>query len=115
MFESVKPDPGEEALKKASRLFLVLGVLIVISTALSFVFWLADRGRVSAVVVVVNPLFAIAAFVSASGIANHKVWAKWLGIVIGVFELANVPIGTVIGVAALIQLYRASSAGLLNE
>jgi hypothetical protein len=51
-------------------------------------------------------------WITGRGIDDQKPWARTVGIVLGLLELLNFPIGTVIGVAVLIYLNRASKAGL---
>jgi len=63
----------------------------------------------------VNLLLAGAAVATGKGIENARPWAKWVGILLGLLELANIPIGTIIGVAILIYLNRAIKAGLFKR
>ena len=57
---------------------------------------------------------AAAALQTGRGIEQRKRWAKSLGIALGVLELINFPIGTVIGVAILVYINRANKAGLFR-
>ena len=49
-------------------------------------------------------LWPIALFALGNGVKARKVWARNLGIVLGVFLLIAFPIGTIIGVFILIYL-----------
>jgi hypothetical protein len=111
MFESVVPDPGQDGLKRAGRIFIVVSILIVISTVIEVVL-LASGGRINPLRIVLSFALAAIAYYTGQGIEEQKNWAKWSGIVLGVLELFNFPIGTVIGIAILIYLNRAIRAGL---
>jgi hypothetical protein len=45
-------------------------------------------------------------------IEEQKNWARWVGVALGLLELLNLPIGTVIGVVILAYIIRANKAGL---
>jgi len=116
MFESVTPDPGEDGLRRAARIFNVVAVLGAIGAVLFAVAALSSGtfGVIAAIRMFLYAAMAALAWLTGSGIDAQKVWAKWLGIVLGVLELLNVPIGTVIGVAILVYLNRAIKAGLFS-
>jgi hypothetical protein len=111
VFESVRKDPGEDALGRAARVFYVLTVLELLSCALRVVAWLTSGtlGRLGLAVAAVTMALS---YVTAQGIEQQRPWAKWLGITLGVLLLINVPIGTAIGIAVLIYINRANKAGL---
>lgn len=112
MFESVRPDPGGEGLTKASRIFYVLAVLCAIVALLSFVIAVASGEPPPLRSIVINFVLAGIAVVIGTGVDRQRRWAKWLGFVFAALELLNFPIGTVIGIALIVYLYRASKAGL---
>jgi hypothetical protein len=114
MFESVTEDPGEGALRRAARIFYVLAVLSAIGTVLLSVLALS-AGALGALTFIRLMLYLAMAglsWITGRGIDDQKPWARTVGIVLGLLELLNFPIGTVIGVAILIYLNRASKAGL---
>jgi len=113
MFESVRPDPGREGLTKAARIFFVLAVLCVIAALLEFAIAVASREPPPLRSVATNVVLALAAVTIGNGIERQRPWAKWLGFAVAALELLNFPIGTVIGIALIVYLYRASKAGLL--
>jgi len=115
MFESVTPDPGQDALRRAARIFRVIAVLIALGSALQAVLVLTSGRSLSIPVLLFNLVLAAVAWVTAGGIEEQKNWARWVGIVLGLIELLNVPIGTVIGIAILLYLVRASKAGLFSS
>lgn len=114
MFESLRPDPGERGLTRAARIFDVLAVLSGIASILFLVLALIGDRPASTLRLLSNFAFAALAYIIARGIEHQKRWAKWLGYIFAVFELMNVPIGTVIGIAVIVYLHRASKAGLFE-
>jgi hypothetical protein len=116
MFESVSRDPGEDGLQRAARIFYVLSVLGLIATVLFVVLALSSGslGVRSVIRVLLYAVLSGVAWVIGKGIDAQKVWAKWLGIALGILELFNFPIGTIIGIAILVYLQRAMKAGLFS-
>lgn len=112
MFESVTPDPGQDALRRAGRIFRVIAVLIALGSVLLAIVAITGGGSVRIPVFLLNLVLAATAWVTAGGIEEQKNWARWIGVVLGLLELVNFPIGTVIGIAILVYLVRASKAGL---
>lgn len=112
MFESVTPDRGADGITRAARIFYVLAVLIAISNALFLVIAIVDERSWRPMSVAINVAFMIAAWLTGRGIEQQRTWAKWLGYALGIVELVNVPIGTVVGVAVIVYIHRASKAGL---
>ena len=49
-------------------------------------------------------LLGVAALFIASGIAKGRLWARFAGVAMGVVLLAGVPVGTVLGIIALLGL-----------
>src|SRR5256885_17198573 len=78
MFESVRPDPGQEGLTKAARIFFVLAVLCVIVAVLEFAIALASREPPPLRSVATNVVLALAAVTIGNGIEKQRPWAKWL-------------------------------------
>ena len=112
VFESVVTDPAADALRRAATIFRVIAVLILIATALSLIMAVVGRGTAPVLALIFNVVLSGTVWVTAGGIEERKNWARWVGVVVGVLELINFPIGTVIGVAILVYLLRASRAGL---
>jgi uncharacterized membrane protein (DUF2068 family) len=112
MFESVRPDPGEKGQVSAAKIFYIFVVGNIAGALLALVQYRQPLLKV--VGVVVSLVFAALAYVTAKGLDDGKRWAKWLGIIQAILSLLNFPIGTVIGIAALVYLNRANKAGLLN-
>jgi predicted membrane channel-forming protein YqfA (hemolysin III family) len=111
MFESVVPDPGADALKRAARIFFVIAALSVIGSAL-FLLVAAMGGAFRPLQLVIYLGFGALAYFTGRGIEDQRPWAKWAGITLGILELLNFPIGTIIGVAILVYLNRAIKAHL---
>jgi hypothetical protein len=114
MFESVTPDPGQDALRRAGRIFRVVAVLVVLATALQAILAFTDGRSLRVLPLLFNVVLAAVSWVTAGGIEEQKSWARWAGIVLGLLELLSFPIGTVIGIAILVYLVRASKAGLFS-
>jgi hypothetical protein len=115
MFESVTPDPGQDALRRAGRIFRVIAVLMVLGSALLVVVGKTSGGSLQLLPLLFNLTLAAVAWVTARGIEEQKNWARWVGILLGLLELVSFPIGTVIGIAILVYLVRASKAGLFTS
>ena len=112
MFESVRPDPGDEGLTKSARIFYVLAVLSVIAALAQFAMAVAGGYPPPLLHIVINFAVAFGAVAIGSGIDKQRRWAKVLGFIVAIIELVNFPIGTVIGIALIVYLYRATKAGL---
>ena len=114
MFESVLPDPGEQGLIRAARIFYVITALIVLSTAIFAVVAVTGDRSVSFIRLGINLVFGAIAFATGRGIEQQRSWSKWVGYILGFLELLNFPIGTVIGIAIIVYIHRASKAGLFS-
>jgi hypothetical protein len=111
MFESVTPDPGAEGLQRAARIFYVIAALSVIAAA-GFLILGVIAGGLQPIRVAIYLMSGAIAYVTGKGIEDQRPWAKWVGIALGILELLNFPIGTVIGIAILVYLNRAIKARL---
>jgi hypothetical protein len=111
MFEDLTPNNGEQGLIRAERIFLILAVLTGIVFLLDLLRFVSGS-PVPLITLVQLVVSCILSFVTARGIEAQRPWAKWLGYVQGVLFLYNFPVGTVIGIAILIYIYRASKAGM---
>jgi hypothetical protein len=112
VFESVRPDPGPDGLTRAARIFYVVAVMSAAASVVFLVFALMGDTRYTPFRLSTDFGSAALAFVTGRGIENQRRWAKWLGYGFGVLELINIPIGTVIGAAAILYIHRADKAGL---
>ena len=43
-------------------------------------------------------LFALPLLIAGSGLLNRKNWARYLAVIVGIFGLANFPVGTAVGI-----------------
>jgi hypothetical protein len=59
-------------------------------------------------------VFAVPFFVTAWGLFNFKPWARIAGIVLGALSLMSVPLGTLLGVYALVVLFQKDTEKLFN-
>jgi hypothetical protein len=112
MFESVRKDPGEDGLTRASRIFYVLTVFSAITLLVrlyQLVDWISGPRIVMALFAAVSMTLA---WITAKGIEEQRPWARVLAYVQGFVCLFNVPVGTVVGLAVLVYVSRASKAGL---
>jgi len=114
VFESLHPDPGQDGLTRAARIFYVAAVLSFMASLLFVAFRLAGDVSYKPFRLGTDFGFAALAFITGRGIERQHPWAKWLGYTFGTLELVNIPIGTVIGAAAIIYIHRASKAGLFR-
>jgi len=109
MFESVVTDSGDDGLRRAAKTFRVAAAMIALGTAFLTV---TDPHLLR---FIVNAALAIAAWAIAQGIDDRKPWAKRAGYVFAVLALFSFPFGTVVGIALLVYLRRASKAGLFQR
>jgi hypothetical protein len=113
MFEQLNPDPGERGLEKAGRIFYIVAAFNAIAVPLSFFVYRDQPFVVAAFASAVSLVVAVLAFITGRGIEAQQKWAKWLGIALAIISLLNLPVGTIIGIAMLVYINRASKAGLL--
>jgi len=114
VFESLRPDPGQDGLTRAARIFYVAAVISFFASVVFVALRVAGDVSYTPFRLATDFGFAALAFITGRGVAHQRSWAKWLGYTFGTLELVNVPIGTVIGAAAIIYIYRASRAGLFG-
>ena len=114
MFESVTEKPAEKALDRAAMIFRVLGTFACIALALGLVMRLSGDRRYGFFALAWYATFAALAFVTAVGIDRQQLWGMRLGYTLGFLSLINIPIGTVIGIAVILYIQRASKAGLFG-
>lgn len=112
MFESVVPDPAAEGIQRAARILRTIAVLIVVWHVAALLLALLSHAFIRPLALAVNVLLAAVIWLAAWGIEERKNWARWLGIAVGILELFNFPIGTIVGIAVLVYLARASKGGL---
>jgi hypothetical protein len=115
MFESVFPAPGADGLKRASRIFYVIAVMIPLAAAMRAVLARVDGRTIDLEGLATNAFFTALAWATARGLENQRAWAKWLGYALGTIELVYFPVGTVVGIAIWVYLVRATRAGLFRK
>jgi hypothetical protein len=116
MFESVNDEKSpERALSKAATIFRVLGTVSCVVLVLGTVLRITGDQRYGLFVLAWYAIFAVLAFTAANGVERGRQWGKRLGYSLGFLSLINVPIGTIIGVAVIIYIQRASKAGLFTN
>ncbi len=114
MFNQVDGDEGTEALQKASMVFYASAgssVLALLFMGFGSGIGLGLDGAFLTVVL----LSGILAFVTARGIENRQEWAKYLGYLQSFLAVFNFPIGTLLAVASVIYLRKATNAGMFEE
>ncbi|MCD6595022.1 hypothetical protein J7L68_05025 [bacterium] len=57
------------------------------------------------IIIIFSVIYGILYFVVAKGIANRKNWANIVGIILAILMLFSIPIGTVLGIIILIDLF----------
>lgn len=112
MFESVVPDPAQDAIPRAARILRTMAGLIVVWHLIAFILALSSHRFIQPLILVFNAALAAVMWITAWGVEERKSWARWVGIAVGILELFNFPIGTLVGIAVLVYLWRASRAGL---
>jgi hypothetical protein len=124
----------EQHIKILSVLFIVFGILGLVAALAFFVLGAGtaatilsqDRSSEAQVgaawaggcITFIAALFAILAIpsiIAGWGLWNRKSWARILTIVLGILILPHVPIGTAIGVYALVILFNPEAKTLLTS
>jgi hypothetical protein len=59
-------------------------------------------------------IFALPGFIAGYGVLKQKSWGRILAIVLGVFHLVNVPLGTVLGIYTLWALMQEGAIDYFN-
>ncbi|HJQ38979.1 MAG TPA: hypothetical protein VKB93_17725 [Thermoanaerobaculia bacterium] len=114
MFESVVPDPAQDAIGRVARILRTIAGLIVVWHLIAFLLALNSHRAIHPLPFLFNAALAALMWITAWGIEERKNWARWVGIAVGILELFNFPIGTLVGIAVLVYLGRASRAGLFT-
>jgi hypothetical protein len=114
MFHLVTPDPGTEALSRAIRLFIVIAGFGALGAVLRLLSAVSEPSAEAAAMFVVVTVSSTLAFITARGIEAQRSWARSLAYVQGIWLLTSVPIGTIMGIAVLVYVRRASKAGLFG-
>lgn len=124
----------QQHIKILSVLFIIFGVLSLIAAIAIFALGAgtaatilsqddSNEGRVAAAwgggcitfAAVMCAILAVPNFLTGWGLAKHKSWARIMAIVLGVLSLPSVPIGTAIGVYALVVMFNDEAKALLNQ
>lgn len=117
MTESMTLDSGNDGLRRAARVFYfvaafhLMQLAVLDKIAVAFGEWTSIENTAAAFIVLMGCL----ALVTARGILRRQSWALLLGILQGVFLLFQPVLGTVLGLAVLLYLYRAVRAGLFGD
>jgi hypothetical protein len=123
----------EQHIKVLSVLFIILGILgIVVAVAFMLLgagaaatILAQDQGneaRIGAVwaggcITFVAALFgimAIPSIIAGWGLSQHKSWARILTIILAILSLPQFPVGTAIGIYALVILFNEESKRILT-
>lgn len=110
MFESLKENLARKELITIVTLLRVLGTLSVVATISVFVRH-GHGDEQPTFKLWWYPAFAALSFLTARGISQQRMWGKWLGYLQGASLLPGIPIGTIIGIALVLRVRRASKAG----
>lgn len=123
----------EQHIKVLSVLFIILGVLGVAAAVAFFIFGAgtaatilsADQSEEAAVgaawaggcmtfIAALIGLLSIPSIIAGWGLSKRKAWARILTIIIAILSLPQFPIGTAIGVYALVILFNDESKRILT-
>lgn len=123
----------EQHIKILSVLFILFGILGIVVAVAIFVFGAAtvgsllvsdtgpDRRAASAVVggcvtilAVLISVLSIPSIVAGWGLSQHKAWARILTIILGVLSLPHMPVGTALGVYAIVVMFNEETKTLLT-
>jgi len=102
-------------LQKAGRLIRLLGWLSLIAVigivaAIAIPQVAAGKGVENIIIIILLSLLLLAIPIIhlyvGSSIKQNKTWAKIIGVIIGILNLLNFPIGTFIGIFILLYLHK---------
>ena len=124
----------EQHIKVLSVLFIIFGVLLLVAALGIFLLGAgtaatilsedqSNEGRVGAAwaggcitfAAVICAIMGIPSLLTGWGLGKRKAWARILAIILGVLALPNVPIGTAIGIYAIIVMFNDEAKALLNQ
>lgn len=123
----------EQHIKILSVLFIILGILGIVA-AVAFMLLGAttvasilsqdnsNEARVGAawaggcisVVAAIFGIMAIPSIIAGWGLSKHKSWARILVIILAILSLPNFPVGTAIGVYALVIMFNDETKRILT-
>ncbi len=71
---------------------------------------MAITGAVGTVVAIFFLILSLPGILGGWGLLNRKSWARYLIIVLGIINLINIPIGTILGIYTLWVLFKEEAA-----
>lgn len=123
----------EQHIKVLSVLFIILGILGVVIAVAFLILGAGTAATIlaqddspdarvgaawaSGCISVVAALFgimAIPSIIAGWGLSQHKAWARILTIILAILSLPQFPVGTAIGVYALVILFNEESKRILS-
>ena len=110
MFESLKEKLTQRDLSTVITLVRIFGALCTLATYFTLLQHVSGDEQAT-FVLCWYPFTAVLSFATAYGINHQQMWGKWAGYLLGVVLLLNIPIGTIIGIALISRVRRASKAG----
>lgn len=124
----------EQHIKVLSVLFIIFGILLLVGAAAFFLLGAgtaatilsqddSNEAKVGAAwaggcitfIAAMFGLMGIPSILAGWGLNKRKAWARVLSIVLAVLALPHVPIGTALGVYALVILFNDEAKALLNQ
>lgn len=123
----------EQHVKVLSVLFIIFGILGLLAAAAFFALGAgtaatilstddSPEGRVGAAwaggcitfIAALLGLLSIPSIIAGWGLSKRKAWSRVLTIVLAVLSLPHIPIGTAIGVYALVIMFNEETKGILT-
>lgn len=117
----------ESQVKLVGWLYIILGILGIATAAciFSLLFGIGmisgDQTAITVLSIIglvtagIMALLAIPGIISGIGLLKYRNWARALGIILAVLNLFNFPVGTAVGLYALIVLLNDESSALFLE
>lgn len=124
----------EQHIKILSVLFIIFGILGLVAALAFFVLGAgtaatilsqdqSNEAQVGAAwaggcitfIAALFGLMAIPSVIAGWGLSKHKSWARILTIILAILSLPHVPIGTAIGVYALVIMFNDEAKALLSQ
>jgi hypothetical protein len=114
VFEKTIENPAVRSLERVTKLFYVSAFVQGLGAIYYFLTIAPRKPLTGSLLVGVTVLTAMLAFVTARGLEEQRPWARNAGYIQAALALLSPPLGTILGLASIYFLWRASREGLFR-